>query len=132
MFAASFIAFYVAHQVADHWLQSQHQADHKGLPGWPGRRACLTHVVVYTTAQAAAVAAVLTTTGYGVPLGRVGVALLLSAATHYLVDRRTPLRRMADALGKSPAWLEHGGGMYALDQSWHIGWIGVAALLLAA
>jgi hypothetical protein len=130
VFATAFIALYVAHQVADHWVQTQTQADRKGLPGWPGRRACLAHVATYTLTQAVVLVAVLTAASTTVPVGRAAAALAVSAASHYIVDRRRPLRRMADALGKSPAWLEHGGGMYALDQSWHIGWIGAAALLL--
>lgn len=131
MFAISFIALYAAHQVADHWVQTQHQADHKGQPGRAGRLACLAHVTTYTITQAVALLVVLAVTGYDPNPWLVTAALAVSAATHYVVDRRTPLRRMAMALRKSPAWLDKGGGMYALDQSWHIGWIFVAALILA-
>jgi hypothetical protein len=131
VFATAFVALFVAHQVADHWIQTQHQADHKGQPGWPGRRACLGHVTTYTLTQTAALAIATTATGSTAEPWRFAAALLISATTHYVADRRTPLRRMAQALRKSPAWLDHGGGLYALDQSWHIGWIGVAALLLA-
>jgi hypothetical protein len=44
----AFAALFVAHQVADHWIQTQHQADTKGCPGWPGRIACAAHVASYT------------------------------------------------------------------------------------
>lgn len=47
-FAAVFVALYAAHQVGDHWIQTQHQADCKGQPGWAGRWACLAHVATYT------------------------------------------------------------------------------------
>ena len=47
-FAAVFAALFVAHQVADHWIQTQHQADTKGHPGHAGRIACIAHVASYT------------------------------------------------------------------------------------
>lgn len=48
--AAGFLGFglLVAHTVADHWVQTDAQARNKGLPGWPGRRACAAHVASYT------------------------------------------------------------------------------------
>lgn len=131
MFALAFAALYASHQVADHWVQTQHQANAKGQPGWPGRLACLAHVATYTLTQAIALLAALAVTHADPAPWRVALALAVSAATHYVIDRRTPLRRMALALGKSPEWLDHGGGMYALDQSWHIGWLFVAALIVA-
>lgn len=130
MFAAAFAALFSAHQVADYWLQTQHQANTKGQPGWAGRFACARHVASYTAAQAGALAAVCAATGARPRAGRVAAALAVSAATHYAADRRAPLRRLADAIGKDPGWLDN-GGLAHLDQSWHIGWVGVAALLLA-
>lgn len=131
MFAVVFVAFFAAHQVADHWIQTQHQADHKGLPGWVGRLACLGHVGTYLLTQAVCAAGALAATGHEVPLLQLGLALSVSGVTHYVADRRVPLRRLADALRKNPAWLEKGGGLYALDQSWHIGFIFIAALMVA-
>jgi len=130
-FAAAFAALYAAHQVGDHWVQTQHQADTKGRPGWAGRIACATHVSTYTAV--ATVALVVAHLAAGVPLsfGRVFAGLAISAVSHYAVDRRVALCRVAGWLGKSPAWLDHGGGMYALDQSWHVGWLFVAALVIA-
>ena len=55
-FAATGFGLLVAHEVMDHWGQTDHQATHKGLPGWPGRRACAAHVAVYTAGTAAVVA----------------------------------------------------------------------------
>jgi hypothetical protein len=43
-FAVVLPALLVAHTVADHWVQTDHQAGHKGLPGWAGRWACGKHV----------------------------------------------------------------------------------------
>lgn len=130
-FAAVFAALYAAHQVADHWVQTQHQADTKGHPGWPGRIACAAHVATYTATAVAALTALALATGWHLDGWRIGVGLGVSAISHYIADRRAPLRRLADLLGKDPAWLES-GGMYALDQSWHVGWLFAAALAMAA
>ncbi|MFF5125253.1 helix-turn-helix domain-containing protein [Dactylosporangium aurantiacum] len=129
--AAVFAALYAAHQVADHWIQTQHQADHKADTGWRGHLACAAHVATYTLTAVVALAATLAVTGTALHLGWTAAGLTVSAVSHHIADRRTPLRRMADALGKSPAWLERGGGLYALDQSWHVGWLFVSALLTA-
>lgn len=141
MFASTFTALFAAHQVADHWLQTQHQACTKGAPGWRGRRACLAHVATYTAAQAVALAAVGRATGDRVRPGRAVAVLAVSALTHYVADRRSPLRRLAEATGHGEFFTlgaprpgrddnpSLGTGAYAMDQSWHIGWIGVAALL---
>ncbi|WP_420124367.1 transcriptional regulator [Nakamurella sp.] len=130
-FAAAFAALYAAHQVADHWVQTQRQADRKGLPGWAGRIACAAHVASYTLTAAVALTLVAAATGWRPNLLAVAAGLAVSAVSHYVADRRTPLRRLADLLGKDPAWLERGGGLYALDQSWHVGWLFVAALIVA-
>ncbi|WP_038843405.1 DUF3307 domain-containing protein [Salinispora arenicola] len=130
-FAALFAALYAAHAVADHWIQTQHQSDRKGRPGWTGRLACAAHVATYTATALAAVLVVAWRCDIDLHPGRLTLALAVSAVTHYIADRRTPLRRMADALGKNPDWLTKGGGLYALDQSWHIGWLAVAALIAA-
>jgi hypothetical protein len=130
--AAVGAALYVAHQVGDHWVQTQRQADHKGNPGWYGRWQCAAHVATYTATAVVALAALAAVTGWRPGLWPTVAGLAVSAISHYVVDRRRPLRWMADRLRKSPAWLERGGGMYALDQSWHVGWLGVAALIIAA
>lgn len=131
MFAAVFVALYAAHQVADHWVQTQHQADHKGQPGWAGRMACAAHVATYTLTAVLALVLLAVATGWRPEVLPLLAGLTVSAVSHYIADRRTPLRWIADRLGKDPAWLERGGGMYALDQSWHIGWLFVAALVIA-
>lgn len=54
-FAVVAPALLVAHTVADHWIQTDHQATNKGRAGWPGRAACLAHVAGYTAVTALAV-----------------------------------------------------------------------------
>lgn len=158
-FAAVFVTLYVAHQVADHWLQTHHQACTKGDPGWPGRMACARHVATYTATAVALLAAVALL--LPLPLSVLGVAIgqAVSAVTHYWADRRTTLRAFAEAVGKGgfyqfgaprshlpPApgeWRPAGAatshdnptlgtGAYALDQSFHVFWLFVAALVTVA
>jgi hypothetical protein len=142
-FAAVFAALYAAHQVADHWVQTDHQANHKGLPGWPGRWNCAKHVATYTLTGVVALAALAAVTGWRPALLPLTAGLAVNAVSHYIADRRTPLRRIAE-------WTGHGGfytlgtprpgrddnpslgtGAYALDQSWHVGWLFITALIIA-
>ena len=82
----------------------------------------------------------------GLPMQHVVWALLalgVDAASHYWADRRYTLRGLAGRLGKSefyelgaprPGRDDNpclGSGAMALDQAWHIGWLFVAALILA-
>lgn len=145
MIGAVFAALFAAHMVADHWVQTSAQARDKGLPGVAGRRACAAHVATYTATQALALLALELATDVRLHAGWTIAGLGVSAATHYVADRRTPLRRLAELLdrttGKATFW--HlgtpvagqapclGTGAYALDQSWHIGWIFVSALVIA-
>ncbi len=141
-FAAVFAALFVAHQVADHWVQTQHQADDKGRPGWAGRLACAAHVASYTATALVALNAL--HFGLGLPLNpwRVAVGLTVSAVTHYAADRRTPLARLACLVGADRFYALGSprpgrddnptlGGAYALDQSFHYAWLFVAALIIA-
>jgi hypothetical protein len=90
---AAFIALYVGHHVGDYWVQTDHQAQHKGNPGLEGSIACLEHVCTYMITQAVFLIGVLVWMGLGSDheLGSVVgllLALLVSGATHYAADRR--------------------------------------------
>ncbi|WP_255621325.1 DUF3307 domain-containing protein [Pseudonocardia sp. DSM 110487] len=142
-FAVVLPALLVAHQVADHWVQTDHQAGHKGLPGWAGRWACGKHVATYTVVTTLAVLGVWAM--FALPLGWGGVLVgqLVSAVTHYWADRRTTLAALAEASGSGAFYRlgapragrddnpSLGTGAYALDQSWHWLWLGVAAAATA-
>ena len=162
-FAALFAALFVAHQVGDHWVQTSHQAAHKGKPGREGRLACLKHVASYTLCTTLAVLGVWLALDLPLTLHGVALGQAISAATHYRADRRAPLRTLAEQLrlgelydlgSPRPVRVlvadEHGHiahdadgrpvtvpvdapalgtGAYALDQSWHYAWLGVAALV---
>jgi len=141
-FGTVFAALYAAHQVADHWIQTDRQAATKGAPGWSGRAACARHVASYTAAAAVALAAAEKATGAGIRPGRAAAGLAVSAATHYMIDRRTPLRRLAEVTGHGkfyrlgtprPGRDDNpclGTGGYALDQAAHVGFLFAAALLI--
>jgi uncharacterized MAPEG superfamily protein len=62
-FAVLFAAMYAAHEVGDHWVQTDSQAREKGIPGWQGRLACARHVAALTVTKAAAVALAAAVTG---------------------------------------------------------------------
>lgn len=158
-FAVVLLGLLVAHHVADHWIQTDWQAQHKGLAGWPGRLACARHVTTYTLTTAATVAVLWWL--FALPITPLGFVFgqTVSAVTHYWADRRFTLQRLCDRLGKgnfyrlgSPrdyivqasgwefdsvlvaAKLDNpslGTGAYTLDQSWHWAWLFVAALLTA-
>ncbi|GAB1695160.1 DUF3307 domain-containing protein [Krasilnikovia sp. M28-CT-15] len=142
--AAVFAALFAAHHVADHWIQTDHQAAHKGLPGWVGARSCLAHVATYTLTALVALLALAVTTGWRPAPALLTAGLTVSAITHYAADRRSLLFWLAQRTGSRAFWTLGaprpdrddkpclGTGAYALDQSWHVGWLYVAALIIAA
>ncbi|MEO3872846.1 transcriptional regulator [Nonomuraea sp. B12E4] len=143
-FAAAFAALFAAHSFGDHWVQTHGQAARKGLPTLSGRLACLRHVGALTLTKAVALAAVGLVAGLTVhPLALI-IGLSVDAASHYWADRRATLGRLAKAVGKEGFFqmgaprpgtddAPHlGTGAYALDQSWHVAWLFVAALIITA
>lgn len=144
VFAAVFAALFVAHQLADHWLQGDHQACTKGAPGWAGRRACAAHALTHYVTSVLALFALRLVLGVDLDPVAVCAGLTVSTVTHYVADRRTPLRRLALLFGlhklldlgaPRPGRDDNpslGTGVYALDQSFHYLWLFVAALIIAA
>ena len=138
-FAAIFGTLYAAHQVADHHVQRDVDAQVKGWPGPEGRKACARHVASYTATAAVTLAATNRITQAGIRPGRALAALAFSALTHYVIDRREPLRRFAESTGHGDFYRlgqprpgrddnpTLGTGAYALDQSAHVGCLLVAA-----
>lgn len=132
-FAVVLGALHAAHQVGDHWLQTDHQAKTKGMPGWKGRIACATHVTTYTAAAVAALGVLVWQLGLELSVPATVVGLAISAITHYIADRREPLRRIAVWCRLGFYNVKGGGinGAYLLDQSWHVGWLFVASVVIA-
>ena len=142
-----FALLYAGHMVGDHWIQTNAQALTKGRPGWVGRLACARHVTTLTATKAAFLTALALVTGWHPHLVALIVALVVDALSHYWADRRTTLAGLAGlvervgingkttfyALGSPRLGRDDnpslGTGAYALDASWHIGWLAVAALI---
>ncbi|RCV53486.1 DUF3307 domain-containing protein [Marinitenerispora sediminis] len=129
-FAAVAVAMLAAHEVADYWAQSEREAKHKGDDSAKGRVACASHVATYTAINTAAVVAVNRWLDLGLDPRRIAAGQAVSAATHYLADRREPLRRLAYATGNGP-FCEMRGGMALLDQSAHRTVLALAAAITA-
>ena len=98
-FATVFIALYVAHGVADHWLQTDYQAATKGKRDWEGVGACATHVGVYILAASVLLFVVDAVFGLELTVAGVLIGQAISAVTHYWADRRFTLARLCDRLG---------------------------------
>jgi len=133
-FAAGYLILMASHNVADYWAQTTYQATNKGRHGSvhenaKGRRACLAHVATYTAATTAGLVGVNRGLGLGANWRGILVGQVISSTSHYFADRRHTLRALAARTGRLKFYDE--GGAFALDQSWHLGWLAVAALASA-
>lgn len=153
--AAVYAAMRAAAGIGDFWLQTGHQAAHKADAGLDGHRAMAGHVASYAGAQAVALVAANQLLGMKLRPSRIAAAVIFSGATHWLIDRRWPVRKLAESLGKTGCKLggqcadpEHApdgsecdggfhglggplGGAYILDQSAHHLMEAVAAVVAA-
>lgn len=137
--AAVYAALTAAHEIADHWVQIDAQAVAKGEPGREGARACAFHVATYTSTQAAALLAADRLLGLRIGWKRAALGLAISAGTHYVADRQgghwrdehpRGIVRLAASTGHAK-WLKRDPNAgYLMDQSWHKGWIAVAAAVI--
>jgi hypothetical protein len=100
-FAVILPSLLVAHNVADHWVQTSRQAANKGLRDWVGRRACALHVFTYTIVTAAMVGFVWGVFGLAISIWGFIAGQAVSAVTHYWADRRFTLEWLADMIGQS-------------------------------
>lgn len=150
----TFVGMFAAHQFADHWIQTHDEALGKGGPGLAGQLYCLAHVSTLTAYKFGTLLMVYGATGIWPPLWAVALVLVLDGATHYWADRaafhagkegrKVTLELVADKMGKSAFWnlgktgvdaegrpaASLGTGAYALDQSFHVFMILLAAILL--
>lgn len=146
-FAAALSALYAAHEVGDHWLQTDYQASNKGGRGEQqrvGQAACARHVAAVTVVKVAVLAVTCKALGLKLRLGRTAAALAFDAATHYWADRRYTLEALADLLGKGdyfhlglprPGYDDNktvGTGRFMLDQSFHRVMLWATALIIAS
>lgn len=130
-FAATYAALLPAHDLADHVLQTDHQAAGKAAAeGWWGPMAG--HVGSYHALQLAALVA-LRRLGVRPSWTRTVVAITVSAGTHAFLDRRWPVKWTLQRTG-SPGFAEmttplHGG--YLADQALHHTILAICAAILA-
>lgn len=113
------------------------------------------HIASYAGSQTVTLVAVNSLLGMKLRPSRIAAAVAFSAATHWLIDRRWPVRKLAEALGKTGCKRDglcadpehapdgqdcdggfHGlggplGGVYVLDQSAHHLCEAVAAVIAA-
>lgn len=98
--AACYVALWVAHDVADHVIQTDEQATHKAAGGgfafWGG--AMIGHLAGYGATQAVALT-VLRAAGIPLSRRRIAAGLALSIATHGFLDRRWPVVALLKATG---------------------------------
>lgn len=88
VFSTAAFTLYVGHHIGDYWVQTDHQAQHKGAAGWEGRVQCLLHVLSYTLTQTVLLVVTLLALGLEVHPLAAPLGMLVSAVTHYLADRR--------------------------------------------
>lgn len=143
MFAGAFGALYAAHMFGDHWVQTHKQACGKGARTPMGQTLCLQHVISLTITKAGFVLLLelVTDVRFGILPFLIGIAV--DAISHYWADRRYTLEALAGRLGKLDFYRlgsprpdrddnpSIGTGAYALDQSWHVLWLFIAALIMS-
>lgn len=95
-FAAILGALLAAHDLADHVVQTDHQAATKAT-SWRGMAG---HITGYQATQAAALAA-LRPLGVRPSWRRTLAGMAISAGTHALLDRRWPVLRLLELTGSS-------------------------------
>lgn len=144
LFASTFAALFVGHYVGDFWLQTAAQAANKARAGWRGRLACFGHITRLTITKIAILAITTAVLDLHISIIAVIIALFVDAASHYWADRRSTLAKLARLLGKSDFYRlgsprpghddnpSLGTGAHSLDQSWHIMWLWIASLIIAA
>lgn len=143
-FVFLFVVFFVGHHLGDYWVQTHHQACTKGKPGAEGRLACLRHVWGVTATKVVVLVVATVVTGADTSPVFLPIAMAVDAASHYWADRRVTLEGLAGHLafmGKDQFYrlgsprpdhddnMTLGTGAAHLDQSWHIGWLFIAALI---
>ena len=131
--AAVYVALLAGHHIGDYPIQRDSDAQTKGLPaddllaaGMPwhtGWASIARHVLSYVTCQAVAILLI----AMVVPLTMAGVwtALVLSGATHAVIDRRWLVQAIIRAKGGCRHWP---GAAAAIDQALHHFMILVAAV----
>lgn len=134
-FIGAVVTMMLAHPVADYFVQTDHQAQHKGLTGHrsvEGRVHCAAHAFTYTLTQNAILCTVFALADFDGRYAVVVLALVLNGVTHYVIDRRWPLEAFARATAHG-GWIDRDPeAMPKLDQAAHLALFLPVGLLIAA
>lgn len=108
LFAAVQATFSDLHPFCDQIVQSPCDAMNKDKPGWTGRKACARHCLSYSTCQLAAAFGVTRALGLRPPWTSLLAGTAVNAVTHYVIDRREPLKMFLRSrwIGKA-GYLDH-------------------------
>jgi hypothetical protein len=129
-------------RVADMWVQTDNQAQHKGDNGWNGQLACARHVATLTATQALTLWAGSRLVRERPNTRRMLLGLAFSAVSHYAADRREHgiLPKLTERLaftGKDVFYRVGDGkaapcgtAAFGLDQTFHDGCRIIAALII--
>jgi hypothetical protein len=123
MTATVFLVLFAGHLLGDWVAQSDWQATNK-TRSWAALAA---HVAVYHLVMAALLLLPVLRDGW--PAWKGLVALLVSAATHAVIDRRWPVRALLAATA-SPGFATIEWGVIAVDQALHLVILAMRAVLL--
>jgi len=134
--ATVMIGGYVGHDVADHWVQTHTQATQKIEKD--GATHCLHHVIYLQFTKLGFVALIWLVTGVHLNAWTLLLGATIDALMHYAADRQEfgILPKLAKLVNKTDFWefgdkiiAPCGTGAYKMDQSWHVFWIFVWALI---
>lgn len=129
-FAVILPTLYAAHTVADHIVQTDHQAATKAT-SWRGMAG---HVGGYQATQAVAVITIAALSGVRLSRRHAVLGMAFSAVTHAILDRRWPVRAILRAT-RSPGFADATTplyGVYLADQALHTGCLAIAAAVIAS
>lgn len=139
--AAVFVALYAAHMVGDHFVQTHSQACGKGANTSVGAKLCAQHVASLTGTKLVFILALWVPTGIPIDPVSLVIGIVIDAGSHYMIDRRFRFSAFCESIGKGEFYrlgspreghddnVTLGTGAYALDQSAHIGFLFLAALI---
>lgn len=136
------------HYAGDQWVQTSGQACNKALNGDGGRMCAIWNCAKHVVTWSAAVTVFIALAGWWLHLplrpGWLAAGMAVNAVTHFVADLRTPLLWLARLVGRDgyltavdvvrrsgPAATGPGTALFHLDQSWHIAWLAVSALVIA-
>lgn len=120
MIATLATALVLGHLLGDFMIQQHSWSSHKAERTLRGQMHMAAHVLSYTAACWAAVYAAVYIEGLDVGHGAIAAGMLVNAATHWVLDLRSPLERIVRATGHG-GWFDNDPrAMFIYDQVVHV------------